>query len=427
VSAEGGTFACDACGKRYAWKPQLAGKKAKCKCGATITVPQALAPQRDAPDDLYDVVDTSPPATVVRQTVAPAAATVAQPAGSALNYRGARAASDVDAPRDRFAYSEMTHPPRDLYIPLALGLIGLGGIIAWAIRMGAGEGMLMTVVVAAHVATLIKTAVLIGLAFLFAPVAGVSFGDLRTAVLKFSAIVIFTDAIGLWFDELVEMAGGTPNRRVGWRIFWLQMFMIGMIIAYLCYYLFDMDGEDAKTFAFPFAIASQVVGFVLWLALAAVLDSGGDGAAAAPATAGGPGPAPGGAGAPAAQVAPAPPPMAAPGIPLQANARDREIERMIGSGGRMMTEANEYNQSQPQRSKREPELVNTFYAAGAKRVYFDFGGKHAVVQLPDTPDGRTRCFSVAEGYRAQKNPQSPAPMEQGQRFLEVPLAPSPSR
>ena len=29
MKVESGKFACDACGKRYAWKPQLAGKKAK--------------------------------------------------------------------------------------------------------------------------------------------------------------------------------------------------------------------------------------------------------------------------------------------------------------------------------------------------------------------------------------------------------------
>lgn len=34
-----GKFACQACGKQYAWKAELAGKKAKCKCGQPMTVP----------------------------------------------------------------------------------------------------------------------------------------------------------------------------------------------------------------------------------------------------------------------------------------------------------------------------------------------------------------------------------------------------
>src|SRR5947199_8749342 len=37
--AGGATFSCDSCGKQYAWKPELAGKKAKCKCGAVLSIP----------------------------------------------------------------------------------------------------------------------------------------------------------------------------------------------------------------------------------------------------------------------------------------------------------------------------------------------------------------------------------------------------
>src|SRR5947207_15351691 len=35
----GATFSCDSCGKQYPWKPELAGKKAKCKCGAMLNIP----------------------------------------------------------------------------------------------------------------------------------------------------------------------------------------------------------------------------------------------------------------------------------------------------------------------------------------------------------------------------------------------------
>lgn len=40
MSDSNGTFACESCQRQYAWKPELAGRKAKCKCGATIVVPQ---------------------------------------------------------------------------------------------------------------------------------------------------------------------------------------------------------------------------------------------------------------------------------------------------------------------------------------------------------------------------------------------------
>jgi hypothetical protein len=37
--AGGAMFSCDSCGKQYPWKAELAGKKAKCKCGALLNIP----------------------------------------------------------------------------------------------------------------------------------------------------------------------------------------------------------------------------------------------------------------------------------------------------------------------------------------------------------------------------------------------------
>ncbi len=37
--AGGATFSCDSCGKQYPWKAELAGKKAKCKCGSILSIP----------------------------------------------------------------------------------------------------------------------------------------------------------------------------------------------------------------------------------------------------------------------------------------------------------------------------------------------------------------------------------------------------
>jgi hypothetical protein len=36
-----GKFSCDACGKSYTWKPELAGKRVKCKCGQPMSIPSA--------------------------------------------------------------------------------------------------------------------------------------------------------------------------------------------------------------------------------------------------------------------------------------------------------------------------------------------------------------------------------------------------
>jgi hypothetical protein len=64
--ATGPKFACAACGREFRWKPELAGKKAKCKCGATVEVPRQ-APREPEPvpadDDVIDMSDMPEPVT----------------------------------------------------------------------------------------------------------------------------------------------------------------------------------------------------------------------------------------------------------------------------------------------------------------------------------------------------------------------------
>jgi hypothetical protein len=59
-------FECDACGERYTWKPGIAGRQAKCKCGAVLTVPMTnpleQPPEEQADPDVpqfedYDVAE----------------------------------------------------------------------------------------------------------------------------------------------------------------------------------------------------------------------------------------------------------------------------------------------------------------------------------------------------------------------------------
>src|SRR5437868_6076662 len=81
-----GKFACDQCGKRYGWKPQFAGKKAKCGCGATIVVPSA----ETEPDPLYELVEqAAAEAARAPVTVVPAAVAAAPPVRPTLPYRSA--------------------------------------------------------------------------------------------------------------------------------------------------------------------------------------------------------------------------------------------------------------------------------------------------------------------------------------------------
>src|SRR4051794_30710918 len=97
MSVANATFSCDQCGKRYPWKPEYAGRKVKCKCGAVLTAPShppAAAQAKPKPadsgmtldalaglaggeptgDDAYDVSAGEAPAKPRRGTQAPAVA-----------------------------------------------------------------------------------------------------------------------------------------------------------------------------------------------------------------------------------------------------------------------------------------------------------------------------------------------------------------
>src|SRR4051812_37400970 len=47
-----GKFTCDQCLKSYSWKPELAGRRVKCKCGPPLSVPK---------DDPAAAADALPP------------------------------------------------------------------------------------------------------------------------------------------------------------------------------------------------------------------------------------------------------------------------------------------------------------------------------------------------------------------------------
>src|SRR5438552_1945736 len=143
--ATSGRFACEACGKSFAWKAALAGKKAKCSCGTVMTVPQA------------------PLAAIAHRTALLQApiptAHVAAPAPT-LGYVSARKRPSEELPIDK-----LIDPVRDIYIPTALLTFGFIAILLWAlVGRGITAQLSMAVLVASSVSTEIKTTVLVMIA-----------------------------------------------------------------------------------------------------------------------------------------------------------------------------------------------------------------------------------------------------------------------
>ena len=254
-----GKFSCGKCGKQFKWKSELAGKRAKCTCGAAIVVPAVEAPPEAPPpdfDNLYDFAEPtdSPPAPPVAAPAPPPAAA----ASRAIPYRSAPAAPKPDhSPYE-------ASPFIDLYLPVALLGIGFAAMMAWAVDIvGAGAGGAVAVAVFTVVSTLIKTAILIGLAMIIAPWAGILFRGVGKGALKLAAILVFTDAADLWLDYIMRATGAVRPHVISIRAIFASLALAAVLISFLSRILFQTDAEETKTFALPLAILSQIIGFVL--------------------------------------------------------------------------------------------------------------------------------------------------------------------
>jgi hypothetical protein len=435
-SASDPKFSCPKCGKRHTWKPQLAGKRAKCTCGAAITVP--VNEPGDAPDDLYDVVETPRPAPAPATPYIPPVAQPAAAAPAPLTYH--RAADKSEKERDRFREDNLISPARDIYAPIAILVIGFFGLIAWASYETGGSTFAMVLASAIWgLTTLVKTVILIGMAFVYAPQLGIGFGDVKTAVLKFAAIIMFTDAADLWLWEV--LTAGRPNR-ISLRQIGLSLIVAALLISALCHILFEMDTEETGMFALPMAVVSQVIGFLLRLGVIALLEMMLNPALPAAPAGGG-----GGAGPTAIAPAPAagtPTATTGPGIfspddvpdikaasdkvAIRKTAQDQQIERRITQGGPMLKDALQWVSAPGVGNKGDvPALVSDLAAAGADSIHLEINNRarpgKLYARLPDSKSARSACLKVHRAYVKKHEPDTdPTTIkDQGQQFLEIEL------
>jgi hypothetical protein len=238
-------FTCEACGKTYRWKQELAGRRVKCKCEHVMIAPMESPA---AVEDLYEMAPEpnkprpmrQPVVTVVPPPPKRAAASV-RPATAAsaflLQYRTAPVLSGgADASLIEGA------PLKDLYIPI--GLILVGTIVEFAIVMLATHNRLIGFVAASVIVGVMMalnvTTMLIGI--LIAAKAGdMGFGHPLQALLKLSAIAISVPAIYDLFAAITHVS------YVGWML---------SLIAYwsLFMWLFDLDWSEAR-----------IVVIIIWL------------------------------------------------------------------------------------------------------------------------------------------------------------------
>jgi hypothetical protein len=250
----GGRFFCDACGKALVWKQALAGKRAKCSCGAITLVPPQPAAVGARPKA---ATPTAPTAPVVQATLGYVSANVNKPTPTAE--------LDTDKLIDKV---------RDIYVPTGLVAFGFILFALWGL-VGSGLNPQVSVLalVASCVSTMIKTIVLVLVCVAITSKHGeVSFGTLWVAVLKLSAIVLISDAMLVWF-EAWQIYRGAIEIRHGvmyidiWLLVW-EVFMAAFLIAVLLWYLLDIEKEQMFQIAGPVAIASMAIGLGLRFAVA---------------------------------------------------------------------------------------------------------------------------------------------------------------
>jgi hypothetical protein len=279
------------------------------------------------------------------------------------------------------------------------------------------------------VLTIIKIGILIGAALMLAPMLGISFGLLGSAILKFASIVIFIDSAELWVNVLLQATGGiSASGRAPFYIIFVWLGMGVVLMALLCGYLFSLDVSEASTFAILMAILSWVIGVIVSIVLFFAL-----GALAIAVVAHAPNlptqiTAPMVSAIPvgAARALTIPPPAPAAPAPIGPPNFDSEIERRIHppNGRSEVIGANKWIQMTGRNGAANPtnQLIANMYAAGAVNVYIDlFGGmrKPAIpgamgslmyVQLPAGNAQIAACVTLAQSYRTQmgENPNSPA-------------------
>jgi hypothetical protein len=117
--------ACPSCGKQYKWKPELAGKQGKCKCGGVVSFPTAAPREPDpepqpAADPFADPFDNAAYDVADEPAASPPPPPPPPPPPSATPHATGAAAADEDSGGSR----------RPLKIVPALKWLGIGAVLA---------------------------------------------------------------------------------------------------------------------------------------------------------------------------------------------------------------------------------------------------------------------------------------------------------
>jgi hypothetical protein len=239
-----GQFSCTSCGKAYAWKPQLAGKRVKCKCGAPISVPAEDPALAQAPppefDDLYALAEGNAdvpvaPAPIARPAPALAVAAVGAGAGTAApapraNRPGGSGAGTGARKPNLLGYAQMGggkrrladqeeastdiffHPVKDLYIPAGLVVLGMALSVFYLLYQNQVDNI-GTAILAVGILSLISLILAVPGILITIKLFDLGIGPIGPGILKIAACAIAPGAIG----EVISLIfTGSLGGYIGW-------------------------------------------------------------------------------------------------------------------------------------------------------------------------------------------------------------------
>ncbi|MBC8107780.1 MAG: hypothetical protein H7Z14_14405 [Anaerolineae bacterium] len=375
-----------------------------------MTVPNAPPePEFDA-DALYALADAEREAAAnapsQHRVVEPSAPVKAAPAargsaiprgaaGMALGYQRGATAREIERG------NSIIDMPRDLYVPLALFIVGLAIYVAYyAVHYQLRSSAIAGVIFGLFLLTMFKAALLVGFALVMANPLGVSFGGIWSAVLKLAALAVFCDGITTWVDAGVEkMAGG------GGAFAGMLSFPVALAIYWtLLIYLFSMDPGDSWMVVVILSIFDFVVRWVMLMILLKIVLSWGGVALPAGVPGGG-----GGGGSSS----------------MSSDSLAVEVQEMKDSN--QLEEAKKYIEGGRQEILRPS--VDAWYAAGCKNVWFtvsrDINGRGTpggvIVELPKDKKSRAKCYAILKAYYdgAQIEYEDEDVKDTGDQYLSV--------
>jgi hypothetical protein len=441
---------CAGCERKFAWKPQLAGKRVKCKCGQAISVPAATAARSATGADKPTSVKT---VAAVKKLTAPAVKPVVKKpvaADDPLDLDGLAALADDaeraaaampmeirDVPdpviplkstrakpglmipgranplgyqrgptaRDKQLAGSLVDPVRDIYAPTGILAAGFILYIAYFIvRFHLPSAAVTSVGMGVVILTSIKAALLVGFALMAATPLGVSFGQLSHAILKLGAIAVITDGVTAWVDMGVSKVygGAAGGGIVTWGIIGWPV-AIGMYWGLLIY-LFSMDPGESWLVVVCLSVFDRIMRVVLLLLLLGTFLSWGG--VSLPSTV------PGGSSRHSASV--------------KNSVLSTHVDEVKERDG--FIEARKYIAD-----GHQPVLRNAteeWYAAGCPNVWFEMTGRdingrrsamNVIVELPDNKAARAKCYATLQEYYKQAQiPADPSELvDDGEQYLNV--------